>query len=174
MNNIRTIQYCIAAYPSILGQRSTTVLIIARQSYTVIAHLFIDGLLIAGISDLRRGAVSVAVLLTGPRRRVAIRGLEERTGTRGIVLTAGWRFAAGLASRQRRRVLTWGRRDRLPALYQFHDLVSFPGEIAVRPERIVPTAVRAETRRTQLLRLVQCNQRDCCNFTFNNALFALF
>lgn len=123
-----------------------------------IAHLFIDGLLIAGISDLRRGAVSVAVLLAGPRRRVsvAIRGLEERAGTRGIVLAAG-RFAAGLASRQRRRVLTRGRRDRLPALYQLHDLVGFPGEVAVRPERVVPAAVRAEIRRAQLPRSVQCN-----------------
>lgn len=124
----------------------------------LIAHLFIDGL-IAGITDLRRGAVSVAVLLAGPRRRVgvAIRGLEERAGTRGIVLATSRSFAAGLASRQRRRVLTRGRRDRLPALYQLHDLVSFPGEVAVRPERIVPAAIRAETRRTHLLRSVQCN-----------------
>lgn len=119
-----------------------------------ISHLFIDRL----IGTLRRSAVSVAVLLAGPRRRVGvtIRGLEERAGTRGIVLAAG-RFAAGFASRQRRRVLTRGWRDRLPAFYQLHDLVGFPGEVAVRSERIVPAAVRTEIRRTQLSRPVQCN-----------------
>jgi len=42
--------------------------------------------------------------------------------------------------------LTWGWRDRLPALYQLDDLVGFPGEVTVRPERIVPTAIRAEIK----------------------------
>lgn len=52
-----------------------------------------------------------------------------------------------LASRQRGRVLTRGRRDRLAALYQLDDLVGFPRQIAVRPERIVPAAVGAEIKR---------------------------
>ena len=56
------------------------------------------------------------------------------------------RFAGGVASRQRRRVLTRGRRDRLPALYQLDDLIGFPGKIAVWPERVVPAAVRADLR----------------------------
>jgi len=46
--------------------------------------------------------------------------------------------------------LTWGRRDRLPALYQLDNLVGFPGEVTIRPERIVPTAIRAEIKRQDM------------------------
>lgn len=77
---------------------------------------------------------------------MTIPGFEERTGTRG----PGAAFA--LASRQRRRVLTRGRCDRLAALYQLDDLVGLPGEVAVRPERIVPAAVGAENRTERLWR----------------------
>lgn len=104
------------------------------------SHLLIDRLLTLGGS----ATVSAAVLLTGPGWRVTVRGFEERTGTRRVMLG---RFAGGVASRQRRRVLTRGRRDRLPALYQLDDLIGFPGKIAVWPERVVPAAVRAEVKR---------------------------
>lgn len=104
--------------------------------------LFIDRLLIAPALG-RSATMSAAVFLTGPRWWMTVRGFEEWTGTRRVML--GW-FASGIASRQWRRVLTWGRRDRLPAFYQLDNLIGFPGKIAIRPEWIVPTAVRADLR----------------------------
>jgi len=92
--------------------------------------------------------MSATVLLTGPWRRirVTICGFQKWTGTRGVMLVG----LTALASRQRRCVLTWSRRDRLPALYQLDNLVGFPGEVTVRPERIVPTAIRAEIKRQDM------------------------
>lgn len=71
-------------------------------------YLFIDRLV---ASFGRSATMCAAILLARPRRRIGmtISGFKKWTGTR----VAGF----AVASRQRRRVLTRGWRDRLPALY---------------------------------------------------------
>ena len=104
-------------------------------------YLFVNGLLIVG--GLDRRAVGVAVALAEPwrgRARVVqvVRRVEERRRARVVLI-----LFARLAARQCGRVLSGRRRYRLAALYQLDDLVGLARQVAVRPERIVPAAVRA-------------------------------
>lgn len=76
----------------------------------------------------------------------ARRGLGRRGRDGGV---CGRRGAVGRGLRRLwRRRRSGRRRDGLSAFDQLHDLVGLPGEVTVRPERIVPSTVRAVTEDT--------------------------
>lgn len=80
-----------------------------------------------------------ALQLDGAGRTVR-RGLGGRGRDRGVCGAVGcglWRLWRGRRSGRRR--------DGLSTFDQLHDLIGLPGEVTVRPERIVPSTVRAGT-----------------------------